>query len=294
MSITDKITSHPLFKYYLYSLLAHVFLVILALGLTYFFSFKSKPHRVVWITLPQGIGHDIEAIKKAENLPRSTIQEQKKAIDLPPDVPEKEAPKQKENLTPPQEKPEPKPEEPKVVEAPKPEEPKAEAPKPKAPVEKPKPIPKAPVSELDKKIQAALNKNKDTTSQRVPIEASQVPDAGKGAGSVTADQNAQMDDPVFAQYYALIRERINREWITAPKLFTESEDLKAQLVVMIGEDGTVTSIEFETSSGNYSFDLSAKRAVERASPLPSPPATLKDEVVDEGFLIEFSPTKVER
>ena len=103
-----------------------------------------------------------------------------------------------------------------------------------------------------------------------------------------------MDDPVFAQYYALIRERINREWITAPKLFTESEDLKAQLVVMIGEDGTVTSIEFETSSGNYSFDLSAKRAVERASPLPSPPATLKDEVVDEGFLIEFSPTKVER
>ena len=103
-----------------------------------------------------------------------------------------------------------------------------------------------------------------------------------------------MQDPVFAEYYALIRGRINREWITAPKLFDQSEALRAQLLVIIDKDGTVTSTEFVESSGNYSFDLSAKRAVEHASPLPAPPAALQQEAVGEGFLIEFSPSKVER
>lgn len=258
------------------SLAAHVLVVLLIYIVPKIFPTFTPTRKVLWVQLPPGIAYDTEQIRKAENLPRSTIQEQLEALKKHQDS-DKEVPSQEPEK--PQKVPEKELEKPTLVQ---------EKPAP------PKPAKKQP-SALDRKIAAALTKNKKAveTKKEVPIEAAQVPEGASGAGSLSSNQGGPVD-PAYAQYYTLIKERINREWITIPKLFDSSQDLRTEMVVMISADGTVTEISIDQASGNESFDLSAKQAIERASPLPTPPPGLQEEILDEGFLIEFSPMKVER
>jgi colicin import membrane protein len=61
--------------------------------------------------------------------------------------------------------------------------------------------------------------------------------------------------------------------------------LVAKVRFTIAPDGEVSGIRLEQSSGNPTFDSSAMRAVERANPLPPPPARYVREFRE--FLIEF-------
>lgn len=282
----------PLRRYLLVSLGVHLAVFLLAYVVPKFFSWVKPTTKIVWVQLPTGISYDTEQIRKAEDLPQSTIQEQLEALKKQQDS-DKEIPGKEPEAV--------KSEPAKELEKPTLVEEKREAAKPEPkpePKPKPKPAPKKvnpKTAALNKKIAAALSKNKQAIQEKeVPIEAAQVPEGGTGAGSLSHTVSAETMDPVYAQYYALIKERINREWVTAPKLFDTSEDLKALLVVRIDRQGTVIETTLDQSSGNYSFDLSAERAIEHASPLPTPPPGLEEEVLNEGFLIEFSPMKVER
>lgn len=320
----EDASSQILRRYLVISLAVHVIVALLALLLSEL-SFKPKPSRVVWVQLPAGVGYDVERIRKAEGLPRSTIQEQQEALKkkLQADDDDKIAQKPEAPAAP-DVKPEPKPIETKADDAPPKVEPKQDTPKketppddtiklskdettpPKKPFEttdspetkKPpsKPTEKTGTgkkvpSAIDQKIADILNKTKQQEAKKIPVESAQVEDGGKGAGMRGGSTDAA-GDPLYAKYYALVKERINRAWITLPKLVDPSENLKTEVVVTIAKDGTVTSIDIETSSGNYAFDLSTKNAIERASPLPIPPVELQEEVLGEGFLIEFSPTQV--
>ena len=53
----------------------------------------------------------------------------------------------------------------------------------------------------------------------------------------------------------------------------------------IGPDGDVSGVRVEQSSGNAAYDASAVRAVQRATPLPPPPARYVKEFRE--FQIEF-------
>ncbi len=292
-------------RYFFFSLLVHLVAAEVAYFAPKLFDWKKKPDKVIWVELAPGVGYDVEAIKEAKNLPESTIEEQKKLLEAPPPPAEETAekietpppPKEEEKTPPPdetamleieeakkkeEEKKKKAEEEKKLAEA------KAKAEKDKAKAKEKQVVPTQ--SALDKKIAEALKRTKEEIKD-VPIESAQVENPGEGVGAQGTSANGPTD-PAYAEYYALIKMRINKQWVLLPKLFDPNQPLSAQIEVTMDKSGEVTNIEMVKSSGNQSFDLSAKRAIEAASPLPQPPAELEALVLDGGFLIEFLPGQV--
>jgi colicin import membrane protein len=76
-------------------------------------------------------------------------------------------------------------------------------------------------------------------------------------------------------YYAIIIEKIQSQWIHSS---FASRDLEAIISFKMDKDGNVISHKIERSSGNYLFDLSAEKAILKASPLPPHPVEREIEV----------------
>jgi len=76
-------------------------------------------------------------------------------------------------------------------------------------------------------------------------------------------------------YHALIIEKIQSQWIHSN---FASRDLEAIISFTMDKDGKVLSHKIERSSGNYLFDLSAEKAILKASPLPPHPVEKEIEV----------------
>ena len=76
-------------------------------------------------------------------------------------------------------------------------------------------------------------------------------------------------------YHALIIEKIQGQWIHSK---FASRDLEAIISFTMDKDGKVLSHKIERSSGNYLFDLSAEKAILKASPLPPHPVEREIEV----------------
>jgi len=94
-------------------------------------------------------------------------------------------------------------------------------------------------------------------------------------------------DPLYIKYQALVRTKIVRNWVVPSGFASAGATANAQLIVMINTEGEVSSVRWAKRSGSEAFDESAKRAVEKSSPLPKPPEKLAWETYNEGFLISF-------
>jgi colicin import membrane protein len=76
-------------------------------------------------------------------------------------------------------------------------------------------------------------------------------------------------------YHALIFEQIQSQWIHSN---FAARDLEAIISFKMDKHGKVISHKIEQSSGNYLFDLSAVKAILKASPLPPHPVEREVEV----------------
>src|SRR3989338_1651819 len=238
------------------SALCHL-LMFLFLSVWQYFTF-SKQHdlAVTWVELPKGMSEDIgTGMKKAASLPQSTIQEQKQPPAPKAHQIKKESPKMKK------------------------EPPKLTQKRTKS------------LSETDRKIQAALGNIDKALAERATPEAAQVKENEEGYKYGTGDEPLRVspDDPEYLKYQAEVRMKIINEWILPTRYMEEEIARNAKLEVFIDDHGDVTSTRFLDRSGDESFDASALRAVQRASPLPKPPDRLSSETYQEGFLIEFDP-----
>ncbi|MDO8526457.1 MAG: TonB C-terminal domain-containing protein [Deltaproteobacteria bacterium] len=220
--------------------------------------FKTPKRKVVWVELPKGSSEEIQLqMKESENLPKTTIQEQKEILKEP--VKEKEkpmiqpTPPKKPALRPIQSEPAPK------------------KPKQKTAVEK---------------ALEALNKKRPA-----PPEAAQVKDKGEGFkyGTGTEPLRVLPTDPEYLVYQAKVRAKIMDEWILPTTYLEGPSKPRAGIVLMINQQGEIISTEWDEKSGNPAFDASCLRAVQRASPLPIPTARLQWETYNEGFMIQFDP-----
>lgn len=242
------------------SLCLHFFILFFVLYLPKLPGFQPKV-KVVWVDLPKGVSEQIDLkMKEAENLPKTTIQEQKEWLKKPEEEPGKKP------LVIPQAELKPKP-----------------ALKPIQPEVKPKPRKPTDVE----KALAALEKRRPA-----PPETAQVPEKGEGFKYGTGMEPLRVPptDPEYIAYQAKVRYKIIQEWIL-PLAYLEGDiPPRGRLVVHISEQGEVLSHEWESKSGNSAFDSSCERAVTRASPLPVPPDRLKWEAYNEGFLVEFDPS----
>jgi colicin import membrane protein len=139
-----------------------------------------------------------------------------------------------------------------------------------------------------KKLQEALNKNnidKEMAALESKIKAEKEAQLRKAAeqaaqkeaerlaqAKAQADQQAAADkaskakNDLISKYTKQIYDAIKREWSIPPK----SDELSAQVRIVLLPDGEVRSILFLKRSGNSAFDASIEAAIEKASPLPVP------------------------
>ena len=241
-------------KYLYWSLGLHLacfFFFLISPTLPFFKASHFRKDKIVWVSLPQGVTNELGSpMKKAEDLPKTTIQEQKKAIESPP------AGENKPSMT---------------YEPPKSAE--------KKPGE-----PKSPIEEALAHIKNTAVKKVEPEAAQVP----NAKPGGFTFGTATGTY-VSPTDPEYVMYQAKIRQRIMTEWILPLKYTDANLGLVCKIVVHVNDRGELVQTEWEQRSDNPSFDASALRAIEKAAPLDVPPERLKWEVYNEGFTVEFKP-----
>lgn len=139
-------------------------------------------------------------------------------------------------------------------------------------------------TKTDRKISDALASIDKTLKDR----GAPPPDVyGYKYGTGTEPVRVSPTDPLYIKYQALVRTKIVRNWVVPSGFASAGATANAQLIVMINTEGEVSSVRWAKRSGSEAFDESAKRAVEKSSPLPKPPEKLAWETYNEGFLISF-------
>jgi colicin import membrane protein len=87
------------------------------------------------------------------------------------------------------------------------------------------------------------------------------PDAGMGRKGVT---------PIDL-YKMVLQSAIQQNWVFNEMLAGLDQNLEVSVLIKILKNGDIRDIVYETRSGNRYLDQSAKRAIQRASPLPPLP-----------------------
>lgn len=97
-----------------------------------------------------------------------------------------------------------------------------------------------------------------------------------------ARQGVVETDQAVHAYYEAIWSRIKAEW-ALPRGILPSRNLEAVADVTVSRSGSVTSLGIERSSGNRYFDQSAIRAIQKASPFPPIPGSIRGSSIDLGI-----------
>jgi TonB family protein len=252
------------------SAIAHVcFFFLISISPGFDLPLKEKPVDVVWVELPKGTSDEIGwGIGESKGLPETTIQQQKQIAE-PVQEPMEAFPR--------------KPAAPAIE--------KSVTTTARMTYQKKGAPRRRRGTRTDRKISNALAMIDRSLSDRAADPTSaptsgQLGGRGSGYkyGTGTAPLRVQPNDPEYLKYQAQVRAKIIHKWMVPESTIGKTS---AKLIVMINMNGEVISIRWSKKSGTPAFDLSAKRAVENASPFPKPPQRLAWETYNEGFLIEF-------
>lgn len=207
---------------------------------------KPKPKPV------KHIKPDISLKKKPKNL--SELLAQKKKKTPPPEKKPKPKPKPE-----PKPQPEPEPEE-KVAEQTEAQE---ELARQKALEDLKKRLAKEQADKEQQQIAQALER------LRKGVKDKETSTAGQGRSTGYASKNL---DP-FTLYNMVIGSAIEQNWVFNETLARMDKNLEVRIIIKILKSGEIRDIFYETRSGNRYLDESAKRAIEKASPLPPLPGS---------------------
>lgn len=94
------------------------------------------------------------------------------------------------------------------------------------------------------------------------------------AGLPGATGNARVP-PEHLAYFRKLDEKIRSNWNVPALTSGEREKLMVRIRIVIEQDGRVSQVRMEKTSGNTYFDDSVRRAINKASPLPVPPEQLR-------------------
>jgi len=93
---------------------------------------------------------------------------------------------------------------------------------------------------------------------------------GSGVVGATGSGGAGEASPLTL-YQMVIKSAIEQNWIFNDAMAGLNQDLEVRIFIKILKSGDIRDISFETRSGNAYLDESAKKAVQRANPLPKLP-----------------------
>ena len=183
---------------------------------------------------------------------------------LKPDVSLKSKPKNLEELM--AQTPEPKPK-PKPAPPPKP---KPEPAKP-APEKKPETTPEKKEPDSQQQLAQAMERlarkveEQDSTGSALSTGSGPVSGSGSGAGS------GRKGGTPLDLYKMILQSAIQQNWVFNEMLAGLDQNLEVRILIKILKNGEIRDIIYETRSGNPYLDQSARRAIQRANPLPSLP-----------------------
>jgi periplasmic protein TonB len=109
----------------------------------------------------------------------------------------------------------------------------------------------------------------------------------KGSGGVGASENSPFGDR-FGWYGKLIQERVGQKWRTDDVASNIRTAPKVLVGFTIQRNGAITNVRVLQSSGIYSLDNSAQRAIYEASPLPPLPDQFERPNAQCEFLFELT------
>ncbi len=187
---------------------------------------------------------------------------------LKPDLSLKSKPKNLKELM--AEKPEPEPE-PKPEPEPEPE-PETRPAEP-APEKKPENRPEKQAPDSQEQLARAMERlaksveEQDTSMADSSTSTGTGPVSGSGKGGGTGTQGGTPLD----LYKMVLSSAIQQNWVFNETLAGLDQNMEVRILIKILKNGEIRDIMYETRSGNPYLDQSAKRAIQRANPLPSLP-----------------------
>ena len=101
----------------------------------------------------------------------------------------------------------------------------------------------------------------------------------KGAGEAGGGGDATP----LTLYQMVIKSAIEQNWVFNDAMAGLDQDLEVRIFIKILKSGDIRDISFETRSGNPYLDESAKKAVQRANPLPELPKGMSSYELILGF-----------
>ena len=126
----------------------------------------------------------------------------------------------------------------------------------------------------------------------LPTGTAQVPGAaapgvniqGQGGGDFAAR---------YGWYIDAVRRKISANWLqsTIDPAVRSAHTAKCTMTFVIARDGTVKDIRIAQTSGNYSMDTSAQRALLSSSPMPALPSDYSGSYVNVTFDFDLSMTR---
>lgn len=129
---------------------------------------------------------------------------------------------------------------------------------------------KADSREYEKSLKQALEDLRRRTHQASPQSV------------VPIVTGTEKTDERFRAYLELIWKSIKNAWVL-PELSTRTFPRETILHARILKNGTVTQVKLEKGSGDETFDRSAIRAVQKASPFPPLPSWYDEPYLDVGI-----------
>jgi TonB family protein len=164
---------------------------------------------------------------------------------------------------------------------------------PPAPKQEPVAIaPDAKAVVLDKKVPAKEDNHSKFEDAMKRLDATAKKEDYKGKGDARGSKLGTVSDftmqTLGSQYASDIEARVKPNW-AVPSVIPEDlrAALSASVVVTIAADGRVLKVELSQRSSNALFDDSLLKAIRLSSPLPIPPAELREQVSRYGLELTF-------
>lgn len=183
---------------------------------------------------------------------------------LKPDVSLKAKPKNLEELM--AQTPEPKPE-PKPQPTPEPK-PKPAVPPPE---KKPEAVPEKKEPDSRQQLARAMERLARTVEEQDQSTSASGTGTGPVTGSGTGAGSGRKGGTPLDFYKMVLQSAIQQNWVFNEMLAGLDQNLEVRILIKILKNGEIRDISYETRSGNPYLDQSAKRAIQRANPLPALP-----------------------
>jgi len=131
--------------------------------------------------------------------------------------------------------------------------------------------PDKPEGDTQQQLARAMERLARTVEEQDQPSSASGTGTGPVSGSGTGDGSGRKGGTPLDFYKMVLQSAIQQNWVFNEMLAGLDQNLEVRILIKILKNGEIRDISYETRSGNTYLDQSAKRAIQRANPLPALP-----------------------